>query len=315
VEPYNLKGKRVWVAGHRGMVGSALVRRLRSGGAELLLAEKKTVDLRRQDLLERWITDARPHAVFIAAATVGGIEANRTRPAEFLYDNLMIAANIIHAAADANVEKLMFFGSSCFYPREVEQPIREDTLLTGPLEPTNEWYAVAKIAGIKLCEAYRRQYGKDFIGVVPTNLYGPGDNFDPAASHVIPALILKTHEAKQSGRAPVEIWGTGKPRREFLYVEDAADALVFLMENYSAAEPINVAGGEDVSVAELAELVAAQVGYRGGFHFDTTRPDGMPRKALDASRLLSLGWRPRTSLQTGIAETYRWFLANQSSPR
>jgi GDP-L-fucose synthase len=295
------------------MVGSALVRRLRSAGAEPILADRKILDLRKQDAVEQWISEARPQAVFVAAATVGGIEANRTRPAEFLYDNVMIAANIIHAAAGAHIEKLMFLGSSCFYPREVEQPIREDTLLTGPLEPTNEWYAVAKIAGIKLCEAYRRQYGKDFIGVVPTNLYGPGDNFDPAVSHVIPALIRKIHQAKQSDRAPVEIWGTGKPRREFLYVDDAADALVFLMENYSAAEPINVAGGEDVSIGELAELVAAHVGYRGGFHFDTTRPDGMPRKALDASRLLTLGWRPRTSLQTGIAESYRWFLANQQS--
>jgi len=308
---YTLRGKRVWVAGHGGMVGRALVRRLQSSGADLITVGRETVDLRRQAEVERWLASSQPDAVFLLAATVGGIEANRTRPAEFLYDNLAIAANVIHAAA-GSVSKLMFLGSSCFYPREAPQPAREDALLSGPLEETNEWYAVAKIAGVKLCQAYRRQYGTDFIAVVPTNLYGPGDNFDPQRSHVVPALIRKTHEAKAAGRRTVEIWGTGAARREFMHVEDAADALAFLMEHYSSEEIINVAGGEEITVRDLAALVADDVGYRGEFRFDAARPDGMPRKALDPSRLQACGWRPRKSLRDGIAETYRWFLSESA---
>jgi GDP-L-fucose synthase len=310
---YSLDGKRVWIAGHRGLVGSALVRRLASTGAAVLTAGREELDLRGQAAVGRWMAANRPDAVFIAAATVGGIEANRTRPAEFLYNNLIIAANVIHAAAETGVEKLMALGSSCFYPREAQQPIRENTILTGPFEPTNEWYAVAKVAAVKLCQAYRRQHQKDFIAVVPTNLYGPGDNFDPRASHVIPAMIRKVHDAWLSGSGPVEIWGTGHPRREFLHVDDAADALVFLMERYSEADIINVAGGEDVSIGELAELVAEVVGYQGGFHFDTSKPDGMPRKALDATRIHETGWKPRISLLDGLAQTYAWFLAGQAS--
>jgi len=293
------------------MVGSALVRRLANSGAAILTVDHDRLDLRRQDATEQWVKTNRPDAVFVAAATVGGIQANSSRPAEFLYDNLAIAANIIHAAASADVSKLVFLGSSCFYPRLAEQPIREDTLLTAPLEPTNEWYAVAKIAGVKLCQAYRRQYGKDFVAVVPTNLYGPGDNFDPDRSHVIPALIRKVHEAKVAGSGPVEIWGTGAALREFLYVDDASDALAFLMESYSEENIINIAGGANVSIRELAEHVGDVVGYTGGFKFDTTKPDGMPKKALDASRLLSVGWQAKTPLRTGLERTYKWFLTGE----
>src|SRR3989475_3490976 len=281
---FELKGKRVWIAGHRGMVGSALVRRLADAEAEVLTVERLALDLRDQSAVKRWLTQCRPDAIFIAAATVGGIEANRTRPAEFLYDNLMIATNIIHAAAESGVSKLMFLGSSCFYPREAPQPIDEDSILTGPFEPTNEWYAVAKIAGVKMCQAYRRQYGKDFIAVVPTNLYGPGDSFDLTASHVIPALIRRFHEARVNG-ACVEIWGTGKPTRQYLYVDDAADALVFLMERYSEQAIINVAGGEEISIAALAERIAALVNYHDEIRYDHSKPDGMARKVLDGSRL------------------------------
>jgi len=304
---YPLAGRRVWVAGHAGMVGSALVRRLAAAGAEVLTAGRAALDLREQAAVYAWCAARRPEAVFIAAATVGGIEANRTRPAEFLYNNLLIAANIIHAAADTHVGKLLFLGSSCFYPREAGQPIREDTLLTGPFEPTNEWYAVAKVAGVKLCQAYRRQYGKDFIAAVPTNLYGPGDRFDLASSHVIPALIRRIHEAKMAEAGPVTLWGSGRARREFLYVDDAADALVFLMERYSQEAIINVAGGEDLSIGELAARIADVIGYRGGFAFDTSKPDGMPRKALDPSRLQAAGWGPAVALREGLERTYRWF--------
>lgn len=310
---FALAGKRVWVAGHRGMVGSALARHLAATGAEVLGVSRTVCDLREQAAVSRWVAENRPDAVFIAAAVVGGIEANRTRPAEFLYDNLLIAANIIHASAASNVGRLMFLGSSCFYPREAEQPIREETLLTGAFEPTNEWYAVAKVAGVKLCQAYRRQYGRDFISVVPTNLYGPGDNFDLAAGHVIPAMVRRFHEARVDGTAQVELWGTGRPRREFLYVDDAAEALVYLMENYSAEEIINVAGGEDVSISALAESVAAVVGYTGRVRFDSTRPDGMPRKALDARQIFATGWRPRVSLKDGLERTYAWFLEHAAS--
>jgi GDP-L-fucose synthase len=252
----------------------------------------------------------RPEAVFVAAATVGGILANDSRPAEFLYDNLMIAANIIEAARRTGVSKLLFLGSSCIYPRLAAQPMREDALLTGPLEPTNQWYAVAKIAGLKLCAAYRRQFGVDFISAQPTNLYGPGDTFDLAASHVIPALMAKMHRAKCEGAPSVEIWGTGKPRREFLHVDDLADALVFLMKGYSDEEHVNIGWGDDVSIAELAGLIAETVGFRGSFHFDPSKPDGAPRKLLDTSKLTALGWRPQIALRQGLADTYRWFLEN-----
>ena len=309
---FPLSGKRVWVAGHRGMVGSALARRLFAAGAEVLAVDRSACDLRDQAAVHAWVAENRPDGVFVAAAVVGGIEANRTRPAEFLYDNLLIAANMIHAAAENGVGKLVFLGSSCFYPRQAEQPIREDTLLTGAFEPTNEWYAVAKVAGVKLCQAYRRQYGKDFIAVVPTNLYGPGDNFDLANSHVVPAMIRRLHEAKVHSLDLVEIWGTGQPRREFLYVDDAADALVYLIEHYSDEDIINVAGGEDVSIAELAQLVAQVVGYNGQFLFDTSKPDGMPRKMLDDSRIRATGWRPKISLKEGLERTYASFLEHSA---
>ena len=309
---FELEGKRVWIAGHRGMVGSALTRRLTQTGANFLTADRTTVDLRDQSAVTQWTRQNRPDAIFIAAATVGGIEANRTRPVEFLYNNLMIAANIIHAAAETGVAKLMFLGSSCFYPREASQPIHEESMLTGPFEPTNEWYAVAKVAGVKLCQAYRRQYGKDFIAVVPTNLYGPGENFDLASSHVIPALIRRFHEAKAASAPHVELWGTGKPVREYMYVDDAADALVFLMERYSEEAIINIAGGEEVSIAALAGKIAAIVNYRGQLRYDHSKPDGMPRKVLDGSRLLAAGWKPSVPLDTGLVRTYEWFLSSES---
>lgn len=310
---FPLTGKRVWIAGHNGMVGSALVRRLTASGTEILTVDRQICDLRDQAGVHAWMRHARPDAIFLAAATVGGIEANRTRPADFLYNNLLIAANVIHAAAECGTTKLMFLGSSCFYPREAAQPIQEGTLLQGPFEPTNEWYAVAKVAGVKLCQAYRRQHGRDFIAVVPTNLYGPNDNFDLAASHVVPAMIRRLHEAKASDRSPVELWGTGRPRREFLYVDDAIDALIFLMEHYSDEAIINVAGGEDVSIAELADAVARTVGYTGSFRFDTSKPDGMPRKALDATRILAMGWRPAVSLEEGLRLTYEWFQGHSAA--
>jgi GDP-L-fucose synthase len=305
---FSLATKRVWVAGHTGLVGGALVRRLNGRVREVLTAARAVCDLRDQRAVREWIAANRPDAIFIAAGLVGGIEANRTRPGEFLYDNLIIAANIIQAAAAAGVQKLMFLGSSCFYPRDAEQPIREETLLTGPFEPTNEAYAVAKIAGAKLCQSYRRQYGRDFIAVVPTNLYGPGDNFDLAGGHVVAAMLRRFHEARLSGAGEVELWGTGRPRREFLYVDDAADALVYLMEHYSGEGLVNVAGGQDVTIAELAGIVAEVVGYTGSIRYDVSRPDGMPRKALDARILLAAGWRPQTPLKLGLQRTYRWFL-------
>lgn len=311
---YNLQGKRVWVAGHRGLVGNALVRRLGEMDCEVLTVPRETLDLRRQQAVEDWLNTHRPQAVFVAAATVGGIQANAARPADFLYDNLAIPLNIVHAAAQAGVEKLMFLASNCFYPRLAEQPIREDSLLTGPLEPTNQWYAVAKIAGAKLCQAYRRQHGKDFIVVVPTSLFGPGDSFDPDQSHVVPALIRKVYDAKQRQNGPVEIWGTGTPLREFLPVADAADALVFLMESYSEEAPINIGAGEEVSIRRLAELVAEVVGYNAEFRFDTDKPDGMPRKQLDASQLLALGWRPKTGLRQGLQQTFAWYLQHEATP-
>lgn len=290
------------------MVGSALMRRLASEDCELLTVTRDAVDLRRQAEVEGWMAGHRPDAVFIPAARVGGILANDSFPAEFLYDNLMIEANIINTAWQNGVEKLLFLGSSCIYPKMAEQPMREDALLTGPLEPTNQWYAVAKIAGIKLAQAYRRQYGCDFISAMPTNLYGIGDNFDLDSSHVLPALIAKMHAAKEAGDAEVVIWGTGLPRREFLYVDDCADALVFLMTHYSGEDHINVGFGEDLTIQDLAEKVKEAVGFDGELVNDTSKPDGTPRKLMDSARLRDLGWRPRTGLDEGIAKVYRWYL-------
>jgi GDP-L-fucose synthase len=306
-DTYDLVGKRVWVAGHRGMVGAALTRRLKSEGCTLLEVDRAEVDLREQAAVRSWMARERPDAVFVAAATVGGIQANATRPAEFLYDNLMIEANIIHAAHEIGVGKLLFLGSSCIYPRLADQPITEAALLTGPLEPTNEWYAIAKIAGIKLAQAYRRQHGRHFISAMPTNLYGPNDNFDLATSHVLPALLRKMHEAKVARAPSVVLWGTGTPRREFLHVDDLADALVHLMKTYDADGHVNVGVGEDVSITELATICARVVGYEGRFEHDTSKPDGTPRKLLDVSLLTSLGWKASIPLEAGIASTYRWF--------
>jgi GDP-L-fucose synthase len=310
---YSLEGKRVWVAGHRGMAGAALVRRLATAGCELLTVGREELDLRRQEPVEQWMAEKRPQAVFVAAATVGGILANSERPAEFLYDNLAIETNIIHAARRTGVEKLMLLGSSCIYPRLAPQPMAEQALLTGPLEPTNEWYAIAKIAGIKLCQAYRRQYGCDFISAMPTNLYGPGDNYDPLSSHVAAALQVKVHRAKVTGALTLEVWGTGAPLREFLYVDDLADALVFLMERYSEEAHINVGTGSEVTVKELAELAARVAGWHGEFRFDPSRPDGAPRKLMDSSRLKAIGWSARTPLDQGFAIAYRWYVENIAS--
>jgi GDP-L-fucose synthase len=309
--PFELKGKTVFVAGHRGMVGSALVRRLASEEVRAMTVARNEVDLRDQAAVNRWFAANRPQIVFLAAAKVGGIVANDTLRAEFLYDNLAIATNVIHAAHVNDVEKLMFLGSSCIYPTLASQPLREDAMLTGALEPTNEPYAIAKIAGIKMVEAYRRQYGADFINVMPTNLYGPGDNYHPEYSHVVAALIRRFHEAKVSGAANVVVWGTGTPRREFLYVDDMADACIHLMKTYSDDGLINIGTGEDIGIAEFARVVAAVVGYSGGITFDTTRPDGTPRKLLDVGRLAALGWRARTSLENGIGLAYRAFLNEQ----
>lgn len=305
---FDLKGRRVWIAGHRGMVGSALARRLRTEGCEIVVAPRDTVDLTRQAETEEWMAAARPDVVFIAAARVGGILANDTRPAEFIHDNLAIQTNIIHAAYRLNVAKLVFLGSSCIYPRGAVQPMKEESLLTGPLEPTNQWYAIAKIAGIMACRAYRRQYGCDFISAMPTNLYGPGDNFDLAGSHVVPALIRKAHEAKISGSECLNVWGSGRPRREFIYVEDCADAVVHLAKTYSDELHLNVGTGEDVSIGELAALVGRVVGFDGKLGFERGMPEGTPRKLLDVSRLHALGWRHKTTLETGIWRTYASFL-------
>ncbi|HVH82293.1 MAG TPA: GDP-L-fucose synthase [Stellaceae bacterium] len=307
---YPLAGKRVFVAGHRGMVGSALMRRLAGEDCTLLTAPRSEVDLRDQNTVTDWFAEKRPQAVFMAAATVGGISANNTRPSDFLYDNLAIATNVIHAAHRAEVEKLMFFGSSCIYPRLAPQPIPEDALLTGPLEPTNEWYAVAKIAGLKLCEAYRRQHGADFVSVMPTNLYGPGDNFDPQSSHVLPALLRRISEAARNEASKVDIWGSGQPRREFLHVDDLADASVFLMRSWSSDQHINIGCGSDISIAELAQVIARIVGFTGDFAFDHSKPDGTPRKLLNISKLSGLGWRPRIGLEEGIRQVYDWYQAS-----
>jgi GDP-L-fucose synthase len=311
--PFELEGKTVFVAGHGGMVGAALVRRLASENVELLTVGRREVDLRDQAAVFAWFAKARPQVVFLAAAKVGGIVANDTLRAEFLYDNLIIATNVIHAAHLNGAEKLMFLGSSCIYPKLAPQPLREDSILTGPLEPTNEPYAIAKIAGIKMVEAYRSQYGCDFINVMPTNLYGPGDNYHPEYSHVVAALIRRFHEAKVSGLSNVVVWGTGTPRREFLYVDDLADACIHLMKTYSSQELVNIGSGEDITVAEFARLVAGIVGYSGEISFDPARPDGTPRKLLDVSRLARLGWRARTSLEDGIRLAYQAYLKPSKS--
>jgi GDP-L-fucose synthase len=301
----------VFVAGHRGLVGSAIVRRLQAGGhRNLLTAGRDEVDLRDQAGVRSWMEANRPRAVYLVAGTVGGIMANSTRPAEFLYDNLMIHANVVDAARDVGVAKLLYLGSSCIYPRMADQPIVEPALLTGPLEPTNEAYAIAKIAGIKMCDAYRTQYGCDFVSAMPTNLYGPNDNFDLQSSHVLPALIRKFDDARRSGVDRVTVWGTGTPRREFLHVDDLADACAFLMERYEEPGPINVGFGDDVAIAELAELVRDVVHPTATIDFDTSKPDGTPRKLLDSSRLQQLGWRPSIPLAEGVASTYEWYLTN-----
>lgn len=305
---YGLAGKRVFVAGHRGMVGSAIARRLRHEPCDLLVVDRHQVDLRRQDAVEDWFAQARPQAVFLAAAKVGGILANSEYPADFLYDNLMIEANIIHAAYRTGAEKLLFLGSSCIYPKFARQPMDEAQLLTGPLEPTNEWYAIAKIAGIKLCQAYVRQHGARFISAMPTNLYGPGDNFDLRTSHVIPALMRKMHEAKQAGLRSVDVWGSGAPRREFLHVDDLAEALVHLMIRYEGYEHINVGVGEDVRIGDLAAMIAQVSGFDGELVFDPSKPDGTPRKLLDIGRILETGWSARIPLRAGLASTYEWFV-------
>jgi GDP-L-fucose synthase len=303
-EPFSLAGKRVWVAGHRGMVGSALVRRLAREGCTVLTVGRAELDLRRQEAVECWIAANRPDAIFLAAAKVGGILANDRAPADFVYDNLMIEANVVEAAHRAGVGKLMLLGSSCIYPKFAGQPISEDALLTGPLEPTNQWYAIAKIAGIKLCQAYRRQHGRDFVTVMPTNLYGPGDNFDLDTSHVLPALIRKAHEAKLAGAETLQIWGSGTPRREFLHVDDLADACVHLMHSYSQEAHINIGSGEDITVLDLAQLVAEVVEFAGRIEGDTSKPDGTLRKLLDSGSLRATGWRPRIPLRDGVAQVY-----------
>ncbi len=306
---FELDGRRVWVAGHKGMVGSALVRALEKRTVEMILADRSVVDLRRQADVERFVARERPDVVLLAAAKVGGILANATYPADYLYDNLAIATNVIHAAATSGVAKLLFLGSTCIYPKFADQPIREEALLSGSLEPTNEWYAIAKIAGLKLAESYRRQLGADFISAMPTNLYGPQDNFDLKSSHVLPALMRKIHDAKQEGRDVVEIWGSGTPMREFLHVDDLASACLHLVEHYSDAPHINVGTGLDLSIAELAGLIADVVGFKGRFVYDRSKPDGTPRKLTDSSRLAALGWSPRYDLRSGIDMTYRWFQA------
>ncbi len=307
---FDLKGKRIFVAGHRGMVGSAIARRLARGGYQVLTVGREQVNLLKQDATERFLSDARPEVVIVAAAKVGGIHANNTLPGEFIYENLAIATNVIHGAYLAKVEKLLFLGSSCIYPRLARQPITEEELLTGPLEPTNEWYAIAKIAGIKLCQAYRRQYGMDFVSVMPTNVFGPGDNYNPENSHVAAALIRRFHEAKIADAPMVTVWGTGKPKREFIYVDDLAEACMVVLERYSGESHLNIGTGQDVTIAELAHLIAEVVGYHGELVFDISRPDGTPRKLLDVSKINAIGWSACTPLRTGLERAYAEFANN-----
>ena len=305
---FPLAGRRIFVAGHRGMVGSAIVRRLRRCGCEILTAPRPGVDLRRQEEVERWMQLERPDAVFLAAARVGGIRANSTRPAEFIHDNLAIQTTLIECARRTGVAKLLFLGSSCIYPKLAPQPIPESALLGGPLEPTNEWYAVAKIVGIKLCQAYRRQYGCNYISLMPANLYGPGDNFDPESAHVVPALMRRMHEARSAGDEEVVAWGTGTPRREFLHVDDLADAAVHLMQTYAGEAHVNIGTGRDISIADLARTLREVTGFRGRITFDPSKPDGTPRKLLDVTRATRLGWRAGIELRKGLEDTYRWFV-------
>jgi GDP-L-fucose synthase len=312
---YSLKHKRVWVAGHRGMVGAAVARRLEAEDCTVLVASRTELDLTRQEAVETWMQRERPQAVFLAAAKVGGIHANDSLPASFLYDNLAIEINVIEAARRTGIEKLLLLGSSCVYPREAPQPIREKDLLTGPLEPTNQWYAIAKISGIMLCQAYRRQHGCDFISAMPTNVYGPSDNFHPEYSHVPAALLRRFHEAKESAAPSVVVWGTGRPKREFLYVDDLADACVFLMQHYSAEQHINVGTGKEITIRDFAETIKRIVGYEGDLVFDPSRPDGTPRKVLDVGVLDAMGWEARTSLQEGLALYYDWFLRHRADLR
>jgi GDP-L-fucose synthase len=304
----------IFVAGHLGLVGSAIVRRLRAAGFHnLVLRGRRELDLARQDAVEHFFAEARPQYVFLAAAKVGGILANNSYPAQFLQHNLVIQTNIIDAAYRNGVHKLLFLGSSCIYPKHAPQPMPEECLLTGPLEPTNEWYAIAKIAGLKMCQAYRREYGFNAISAMPTNLYGPGDNFSLQNSHVLPALLRKIHEAKEAGAAEVEVWGTGTPRREFLHVDDLADACLFLMQNYAGESWLNVGWGRDETIAELANTIRRVVGFQGALRFDPSKPDGTPRKLLDTRRLTELGWSPKIGLEAGIRNTYEWFLNNRSA--
>jgi len=307
---FELAGRRVWVAGHRGMAGSAIARRLARENCEIVTATHSELDLLCQADVNAWMADKKVDVVFLAAAKVGGIMANSTRPAEFLYDNVVIASNVIHAAWRTGVKKLLFLGSSCIYPRLAQQPMREEMLLTGALEPTNESYAIAKIAGIKLCEAFRRQYGCDFISVMPTNLYGPGDRYDAEGGHVVAALIMKIHAAKSANSPVVELWGSGTPKREFLYSEDLADACVFVMKNYSGETFLNVGTGEDMTILELAQSIAKVIGWEGRFTLNTSKPDGMPRKVMDVSRLRALGWSAPTDFETGMKEAYKWYVVN-----
>ena len=306
--PFDLSGKRVWVAGHRGMVGSALLRRLQSENCETLTCD---LDLRDQAKTHAWMGKHKPDVVILAAAKVGGILANDTYRADFLYDNLMIEANVIHGAYECGVEKLLFLGSSCIYPKEAAQPIKEEALLTGSFEPTNEAYAVAKITGIKLCQAYRKQHGCDFISAMPCNLYGPGDKFDEESSHVIPALMMKAHEAKESGDDVLTVWGSGNPLREFMHVDDLAEALIFTLKNYSNNKPLNIGAGEDMAIKDLANMICETVGFTGALKFDQTKPDGVFRKLMDSSRIREAGWTPKTNLRDGLADTYAWYIAQE----
>jgi GDP-L-fucose synthase len=305
--------ERIWVAGHRGMVGSAITRLLESQGRKVLKVDRSILDLRRQPEVEFWLRANQPTAIIFAAAKVGGILANSTYPADFIYDNLTIQTNVIHGAHKAGVDRLVFLGSSCIYPKFAPQPIVESSLMTGPLEPTNEWYAIAKIAGIMTCQAYRRQHGRRYVSVMPCNLYGPNDNFDLQTSHVLPALIRKFHEAKLSGARDVVVWGTGTPLREFLHVDDLAKGVVFCLDHYDEYEHINCGAGFDVTIREIAETIARVVGFNGNLVFDTTKPDGTPRKIMDSSRIRALGWKPEISLEEGLASSYQWFIKHIAS--
>ncbi|MFP4464940.1 MAG: GDP-L-fucose synthase family protein [Alphaproteobacteria bacterium] len=307
---FDIKDKKIWIAGHRGMVGSALLRRLSEEDCEIITASRDQLDLLDQKATHDWIAQNKPDAVFLAAAKVGGIYANNAYPAQFIYNNLMIQSNIIHGSYLAEVSKLVFLGSSCIYPKMAQQPMTEDALLTGPLEKTNEWYAIAKITGIKMCQAYRREYGCDYISAMPTNLFGAGDNYDEKESHVVAALIQKAHRAKLAGNHSMELWGTGTPLREFLFVDDLADALVFLLKNYSDEPHINIGSGVEHSIKELAQAIANTVGFKGSFTFDTSKPDGTPRKLMDSTRLHTMGWKAQTSLESGLEQAYKWYVSN-----